>query len=107
MANTTIINDNKFLDSTGGLWFKGAGYGRAEIGQAIYEQICEIETPPAMAACIPQIELAGKIAEIYPDKSARSFFTSGGSESVETAVKMAKKYQELKIFMILITIFYH
>ena len=71
----TDINDNKYLDSTGGLWFfKGAGYGREEIGKAIYEQICEIETPPAMAACIPQIELAAKIAEIYPDKSARSFF---------------------------------
>ena len=89
----TDVNGNKYLDSTGGLWFKGAGYGRSEIGQAIYEQICEIETPPAMAACIPQIELAAKIADIYPDKSARSFFTSGGSESVETAVKMAKKYQ--------------
>ena len=89
----TDVNGNKYLDSTGGLWFKGAGYGRSEIGQAIYDQICEIETPPAMAACIPQIELAAKIADIYPDKSARSFFTSGGSESVETAVKMAKKYQ--------------
>ena len=44
-----------------------------------------------MAYCIPQIELVMKIADIYPDKSARSL--PGGSESVETAVKMAKKYQ--------------
>jgi|TARA_B110000263_G_scaffold249644_1_gene267885 adenosylmethionine-8-amino-7-oxononanoate aminotransferase len=89
----TDINGNKYLDSLGGLWFKSVGYGRKEIAEAIYKQACEIETPPSNAACIPQIELAGKIAELYPDKSARSFFTSGGSESVETAVKMAKKYQ--------------
>ena len=89
----TDINGNKFLDSMGGLWFKGAGYGRSEIAQAMYEQACELETPPANAASINQIELAAKISQLYPDKSARSFFTSGGSESVETAVKMAKKYQ--------------
>ena len=89
----TDVNGHKYLDSMGGLWFKSAGYGREEIAKAIYEQACAIETPPANGACIPQIELAGKIAKLYPDKNARSFFTSGGSESVETAVKMAKKYQ--------------
>ena len=59
----------------------------------MFKQACELETPPANAASITQIELAAKIAELHSDKSARSFFTSGGSESVETAVKMAKKYQ--------------
>ncbi|MBM3956538.1 MAG: aspartate aminotransferase family protein, partial [Gemmatimonadetes bacterium] len=44
---------------------------------------------------IPTIELSGKIAQLYHDKDARVFFVSGGSEAVETAVKMAKKYQML------------
>ena len=89
----TDVHGNKFLDSMGGLWFKGAGYGRTEIAEAMFKQACELETPPANAASITQIELAAKLAELHSDKSARSFFTSGGSESVETAVKMAKKYQ--------------
>ncbi len=78
-----------------GLWYKAAGYGRREIADAVYEQMQWISSPPANSAAIPQVELAGKIAELYPDSGARSFFTSGGSESVETAVKMAKKYQQL------------
>ncbi|HCI85726.1 MAG TPA: aspartate aminotransferase family protein, partial [Dehalococcoidia bacterium] len=69
------------------------GYGRTEIADAVYAQMTAIDSPPAGSSTIPQIELAGKVAELYPDHGARSFFVSGGSEAVETAVKMAKKYQ--------------
>ena len=91
----TDIEGNRLLDGMAGLWYKAAGYGRREIADAVYEQMQAISSPPANSALIPQIELAGKVAEIYPDSGARTFFTSGGSEAVETAVKMAKKYQQI------------
>ena len=89
------IEGNRMLDAMGGLWYKAAGYGRTEIADAMYQQLNGIETPPAGSATPSQIELAGRIASLYHDKNARTFFLSGGSEAVETAVKMAKKYQAL------------
>ena len=89
------IHGNRLLDAMGGLWYKAAGYGRKEIADAMYQQLMAIESPPANSATISQVELAGRIADLYPDHGARTFFVSGGSEAVETAVKMAKKYQQL------------
>ena len=89
------VDGQRHLDAMSGLWYKSAGYGRTEIADAVYAQMTDIDSPPAGSSTIPQIELAGKIAELYPDHGARSFFVSGGSEAVETAVKMAKKYAQL------------
>ena len=89
------IQGNRLLDAMGGLWYKAAGYGRKEIADAMYKQLMAIDSPPANGATISQIELSGRISRLYPDHGARVFFVSGGSEAVETAVKMAKKYQQL------------
>ncbi len=89
------VNGDRYLDAMGGLWYKAAGYGRTEIADAVYAQMTAIDSPPAGGSTLPQIELAGRLAELYPDHGARSFFVSGGSEAVETAVKMAKKYSQL------------
>jgi adenosylmethionine-8-amino-7-oxononanoate aminotransferase len=86
---------HRYLDAMSGLWYKSAGYGRTEIADAVYAQMTAIDSSPAGGSTLPQIELAGKVAELYPDHGARSFFVSGGSEAVETAVKMAKKYSIL------------
>jgi len=91
----TDIEGNRLFDMTSSLWYKSAGYGHKEIADAVYRQMLEITSPPAWSTAIPTIELSGKIAEHYHDKDARTFFVSGGSEAVETAVKMAKKYQIL------------
>ncbi len=89
----TDIEGKKYLDMMGGLWFKSAGYGRKKIADAVYKQMTEISSPPANSTTESTILLAGKISEIYSDKKCRTFFVSGGSEAVETAVKMAKKFQ--------------
>ena len=91
----TDIWGNRLLDAMAGLWYKAAGYGRKEIADAVYAQMMGIESPPASAVAVPTVQLAGKVAELYPDHHCRIFFVSGGSEAVETAVKMAKKYQQL------------
>ena len=89
------VHGNRHLDAMAGLWFKAVGYGRKEIADAVYAQMMAIDSPPAGSSTITQIELAGRLAELYPDHNARSFFVTGGSEAVETAVKMAKKYSQL------------
>ena len=55
----------------------------------------QIETPPANSATVSQIELSQRVTELYPDHDARVYFVSGGSEAVETAIKIAKKHQQL------------
>jgi adenosylmethionine-8-amino-7-oxononanoate aminotransferase len=92
----TDAHGNRLLDGMGGLWYKAVGYGRKEIADAMYAQVLAIESPPAPGACVPTVQLSGKVAELYPDHGCRVFFVSGGSEAVETAVKMAKKYQQIK-----------
>ena len=91
----TDIQGNKFLDMMGGLWYKSTGYGQQEIADAVYKQISEISSPPAYSTTPSTVKLSAEIAKLYQDNNCRTFFTSGGSESVETAVKMAKKYQHL------------
>ncbi|HJM54502.1 MAG TPA: aminotransferase class III-fold pyridoxal phosphate-dependent enzyme [Dehalococcoidia bacterium] len=91
----TDINGNRLLDGMAGLWYKSAGYGRTEIADAAYAQMIAIDSPPAGSAVPSTIELSGVVSELYPDPNARMFFVSGGSEAVETAVKMAKKYRIL------------
>ena len=91
----TDIRGNRYLDMMGGLWYKAAGYGRRSIADAMHKQVLEIETPPANSATVSQIMLSERVAELYPDHEARVFFVSGGSEAVETAIKLAKKYHQL------------
>ncbi|MAU56177.1 MAG: aspartate aminotransferase family protein [Dehalococcoidia bacterium] len=97
-GNGCWVNDvegQKYLDMMGGLWYKSAGYGQQKIADAAYKQISDLSSPPAYSTTPSTVKLSAEIASLYQDKKCRTFFTSGGSESVETAVKMAKKYQQL------------
>ena len=70
------------------------GYGNREIAQAVFDQMCTahyVGTTSHFAE--PTIRLAARIAELAPGRLNRVAFTSGGSESVETAIKLAKQYQ--------------
>ncbi len=89
------VEGQKYLDMMGGLWYKSAGYGQQKIADAAYKQISDLSSPPAYSTTPSTVKLSAEIASLYQDKKCRTFFTSGGSESVETAVKMAKKYQQL------------
>ncbi len=86
---------NEYIDALAGLFCVNAGYGRREIAQAVADQLVELPfTSPFSFATPPQIALAGKLAALSPmGPKTRSFFVSGGSEAVETALKLAKAYQ--------------
>ena len=80
------------IDAMSGLWLKNVGYGRTEIADAAYQQMLKLTYMPMGSTTEPTIRLAEKVAEITPGDLSRSFFTSGGSEAVETAIKLTRAY---------------
>ncbi|HEX5688605.1 MAG TPA: aminotransferase class III-fold pyridoxal phosphate-dependent enzyme, partial [Roseiflexaceae bacterium] len=91
---------NAYLDALAGLFCVNAGYGRREIVDAVAAQMSELPyVSPFSFPSLPQIELAGKLAQLSPmGPHTRTFFVTGGSEAVETALKLAKAYQRKRGF---------
>lgn len=85
---------NRYLDATAGLWFTNVGHGRAELAEAAAAQISKVAAYSTFGdyATEPTIELADKLAGIAPVPGSKVFFTSGGSDSVDTAAKLARRY---------------
>ncbi len=83
---------NTYIDAMSGLWLKNIGYGRTEIADAVYQQMLQLTYMPMGTTTEPTVRLSQKIAEITPGDLSRCFFTSGGSEAVETAMKIARAY---------------
>jgi adenosylmethionine-8-amino-7-oxononanoate aminotransferase len=81
-----------WFDSLSSMWLTNVGHGRREIADAIYAQICRLSYAPDGTVSPTTIRLADRIAALAPDPGSRAFFVSGGSEAVETAIKMARKY---------------
>ena len=93
------VDGNQWIDGISGLWVVNAGHGRKEIGEAMAEQASKLAyVSSASYTTKPAIELAETLAQITPGDLSRSFFCSGGSEAVESAVKIAKQVQVLRGF---------
>lgn len=87
----------KIFDGLSGLWTCGAGHSRPEITEAIAKQAKELDYSPAFQFGHPKsFELAHRITELMPEGLNRVFFTGSGSESVETALKIARGYWRKK-----------
>ena len=83
----------RYLDGLSALFCVNAGHGRAELGQAAAEQAKELGFYTNWSyAHPPGIRLAGRIAELTPGDLNRVFFTSGGGEAVESALKLCRNY---------------
>jgi adenosylmethionine-8-amino-7-oxononanoate aminotransferase len=73
------------------------GYGRKEIAQAVYDQICELPYfTPMEFSTMPAMKLAEVLAEVVPGKINKFTFVCDGSEAVEAAIKLAKHYHHYK-----------
>jgi beta-alanine--pyruvate transaminase len=84
----------RILDGTAGLWAVNAGHCRAPIVEAIQKCAAELDYAPPFQLGHPlAFELASRIAAIMPKGLDRVFFTNSGSESVDTALKIALAYQ--------------
>jgi adenosylmethionine-8-amino-7-oxononanoate aminotransferase len=88
---------NRFLDGLSALFCVNIGHGRADIAQAGADQAAELGFFTTWSYAHPRaIELAAKVASLAPGDLNRVFFTSGGGESVETALKVARHYHKLR-----------
>jgi beta-alanine--pyruvate transaminase len=90
----TTDDGRKVLDGTSGLWCVNAGHGREEIAEAVARQLRTLDYAPSFQMGHPiAFEFAERLAEIAPKGLDRIFFTGSGSESVDTALKIALAYQ--------------
>jgi adenosylmethionine-8-amino-7-oxononanoate aminotransferase len=84
----------RYFDATAGLWYCNVGHGRAEIADAAAAQLRDLAaynnygdlTTPAAT------ELAGRVAALAPVPDSRVFFVSGGSDAIDSAGKLARRY---------------
>jgi beta-alanine--pyruvate transaminase len=93
----TTSDGRKVLDGTAGLWCVNAGHCRPKITEAIQSQAAELDYAPAFQMGHPIVfELANRLVDLAPKGMDHVFFTNSGSESVETALKMAIAYHRVK-----------
>lgn len=93
----TTSDGRQVLDGTAGLWCCNAGHCRPRITEAIQRQAAELDYAPAFQMGHPvAFELANRIIDIAPKGIEHVFYTNSGSESVETALKLAIAYHRAK-----------
>ncbi len=93
----TSGDGRQILDGTAGLWCVNAGHCREPIVEAIRRTAGEMDFGPAFQLGHPlAFELAARVAQLMPEPLDRVFFTNSGSESVDTALKIALAYQRAR-----------
>ncbi len=87
----------RYLDGLSALFCVNAGHGRTEIGEAAAAQVKDLGFFTNWSYAHPRaIELAARVASLAPGDLNRVFFTSGGSEAVESALKLARNYHRVR-----------
>jgi PLP-dependent transaminase len=86
------VDGKEYVDGTCGLWQCAVGHGRRELADAAAEQMQRLEFYASFwnFANEPSIRLATRLAELAPPALEHVFFTNGGSEGVETAIKLVR-----------------
>ncbi|WP_019933663.1 aspartate aminotransferase family protein [Oceanimonas smirnovii] len=93
----TTDDNRQVLDMTAGLWCCNAGHGNPHIAEAIARQARELDYAPCFGFGHPlAFELSERLADLAPGNLNKVFYTNSGSESVETALKMALAYHHAR-----------
>ncbi len=93
----TTVDGRKVLDGTAGLWCVNAGHGREKISEAVRDQVGRMDYAPAFQMGHPAaFEFAGRLTNLLGADFDHVFFTNSGSESVDTALKIAIAYHRAK-----------
>jgi adenosylmethionine-8-amino-7-oxononanoate aminotransferase len=84
----------EYVDAKGGLWYCAIGHGRGEIAEAVAAQMRELEAYDIFSSTAnrPAVDLADRASALAPMADGAVFFTSGGSDAVDTAGKLALRY---------------
>ncbi len=87
----------RYIDATAGLWFANVGWGRREIADAAAAQIAALPAYSTFGDLSnrPAAQLAERVSSLAPVADSRVFLTSGGSDSIDTATKMARHFWQL------------
>jgi putrescine---pyruvate transaminase len=87
----------RYIDATAGLWFCNVGFGRQELADAAASQMALLSAYSTFGdlSNAPASELADRVASFAPVEGSKVFLTSGGSDSIDTATKMARRYWQL------------
>jgi adenosylmethionine-8-amino-7-oxononanoate aminotransferase len=95
-VNVWDEHGKRYLDGLSGLFTSQVGHGRVELAEAAARQAGELAFFPLWSYAHPRaIELAARLADLAPGDCNRIFFTTGGSEAVESAWKLARQYFKL------------
>lgn len=93
----TSADGRQILDGAAGLWCCNAGHGRPKIVEAIARQAAELDYAPAFQMGHPKaFELATRLRDLAPAPMEHVFFVNSGSESVDTALKIALAYHRAR-----------
>jgi adenosylmethionine-8-amino-7-oxononanoate aminotransferase len=84
----------RYLDATASLWYCNVGHGRTELAEAAATQLRRLDAYYTYAtfSSRPALELAERVCSLVPLQGAAAFFTSGGSEAIDTAAKLVRRY---------------
>ncbi len=93
-ATVTTDDGRELLDATAGLWHANIGHGRAELAEAAAAQMRRLETYHTFGriANDQALALADRVAAISPIPDAKVFWVSGGSDAIDTAAKLARRF---------------
>src|SRR3954470_19455313 len=90
----TLTDGRQLVDATAGLWCCNAGHAAPRVVEAIRVQAAELDFAPSFQWGHPKsFQLASQLAHLFPGDLDHAFFTNSGSESVDTALKIALAYQ--------------
>ncbi len=93
----TSSDGRKVMDGTAGLWCVNAGHRDPLIVEAVQKQVHELDYAPNFQFSHPQaFELSAKLTAMMPEGMSHAFFTNSGSESVDTALKIALHYHRMR-----------
>ena len=98
-VHITDVDGHRVVDAVGGLWCVNLGYSNDAVKEAIAKQLYDLPYYSAFAGTSnpPAIEASYAVREFFAeDGMSRVFFTSGGSDSVETALRLSRQYHRLR-----------
>lgn len=98
-AKVYDVNDREYLDAHASLWLVNVGYGRQEIVEAVHRQMQKLPWFSCFEGYtnLPSIDLAERlVGMLQPEGMDKIFFSGGGSEAVETALKIVRQYWKLQ-----------
>jgi putrescine---pyruvate transaminase len=96
-AVITDANGKEYIDATAALWYCNVGYGRREIADAVADQLTRLSAYSSFGAYTTDasIAIADRLAAMAPFADAVVFLGSGGSDAIDTAAKLARRYWDV------------